>query len=235
MKLLYGADPELFVYNHVGSWDGEYVSAHDLIPGTKECPHPVQYGAIQVDGVAAEFNIWPAANCNDFVRNILGVKDFLSREVKKKLPNADVFADPTARFSPRYFDALPPEVKTLGCTPDFDAYTGEENEPPFTSEPFRTGGGHLHIGWTQDVDPFDFKHFQLCRDLTKRLDEVVYEASLDWDEDEERRTLYGRGCFRPKPYGLEYRPISNAWVSEEQLIERVFYLVDGTTRRFFNV
>jgi hypothetical protein len=231
MKLLYGADPELFVYER-----GRYKSAHDLIPGTKECPHPASYGAIQVDGVAAEFNIWPASNCDEFVRNILEVKNFLSREVQKRLPNADLVADPTARFTPEYFDSLPFETKLLGCTPDFDAYTGAENEPPATDKPIRTGGGHIHIGWTQDVDPFDHEHFALCRELTKRLDDQLYNASLDWDSDQTRRELYGKmGSFRPKSYGLEYRPLSNAWVADERLIERVFYLTDGTTRRFFNL
>ena len=52
MNILIGADPELFVKK-----DGVVVSGHDLIQGTKADPFPVQDGAVQVDGMALEFNI----------------------------------------------------------------------------------------------------------------------------------------------------------------------------------
>jgi hypothetical protein len=64
--ILIGADPELFVFTR----SGKPVSAHDLIPGTKYEPHEVGNGAVQVDGVAAEFNIDPAANEDEFFFNI---------------------------------------------------------------------------------------------------------------------------------------------------------------------
>ena len=58
MQLLLGADPEAFVVLKDG---GIPVSAHGLLPGTKDKPFPVEKGAVQVDGMAAEFNIEPAA------------------------------------------------------------------------------------------------------------------------------------------------------------------------------
>ena len=62
MDFLFGADPELFVKR-----DGEFKSGHGLIEGGKENPYPVERGAVQVDGMALEFNIDPAADEDNFV------------------------------------------------------------------------------------------------------------------------------------------------------------------------
>lgn len=232
MKFTYGVDPELFVMN-----EGQFVSAHDLIPGTKECPHGVKFGAVQVDGVAAEFNINPASYRNEFIDNIELVKNELLSFVRVTLPKAELVATPTAWFDPEYFASLPDEARLLGCSPDFDAYTGLENEPPSTDKPFRTGSGHVHIGWTDYVDPYDPEHFKLCCELTKALDKTVYEASLKWDKDVTRRTLYGKmGAFRPKFYGLEYRPLSNAYLADRSMKTTglVYDLVSETVERFFH-
>src|SRR3546814_10561962 len=76
--LTVGCDPELFVMNT----DGEFVSAEGLIPGTKSEPYPVKFGAVQVDGMAAEFNIDPVDNYNDFSRNVKEVR----KQLKAMLP-----------------------------------------------------------------------------------------------------------------------------------------------------
>ncbi len=70
--ILIGCDPELFVFSENKK---KIVSAHDLLPGTKEEPFAVPCGAIQVDGVAAEFNITPADESRRFIQNIAIVKN----------------------------------------------------------------------------------------------------------------------------------------------------------------
>ena len=52
-KFTIGADPEVFVAD---SLTNTFVSAHDLVPGTKLEPFAVNKGAVQVDGMALEFN-----------------------------------------------------------------------------------------------------------------------------------------------------------------------------------
>src|SRR5690606_12110796 len=206
-----GADPELFVKD---TQTGKFVSAHALIPGSKMNPYLVPDGAVQVDGLAAEFNIFPASSEEEFCKNISSVLSTLSGMVKDKNQNLVLCAVPTATFDKEYFDSLPEETKLLGCEPDFNAWTGDINCPPKTDKPFRTGGGHIHIGWGNGFDVNDPEHISLCEKLVRQLDMHLYRQSLRWDSDEERRQLYGQiGSYRPKFYGVEYRPLSNKWVS----------------------
>lgn len=220
MKFLIGTDPELFVK------DGDrFVSAHDLIPGTKESPYLIRGGAVQVDGVAAEFNTNPAESEDEFISNIGIVMERLEEMVKDGNASYHIVAEPVATFSEEYFETLPPLAKMLGCSPDWNAYTGKQNTPPETDEPFRTGSFHVHIGWTSDEDCFDDEYIKLCCEVVKQIDAVIYPASHLWDQDMKRRTLYGaRGAFRPKSYGLEYRPLSNAVLRD--------FDQDGKTARF---
>lgn len=231
MDILIGTDPELFVKND----KDEFVSAHDLIPGTKDNPYLVGGGAVQVDGVAAEFNTNPASSEDEFLENINRVRTRLNEMVQEVNPSYHLVAEPTATFTKEYFGMLPPEAVMLGCTPDYDAYTGKQNIPPETTEPFRTGAGHIHVGWTMGVDPLEEDHFKICCELVKQLDAVLYPLSHTWDSDTKRRTLYGkRGSFRPKFYGVEWRPLSNAYLREERTIRLVYRAVFEATRLYFD-
>lgn len=232
MDFLIGADPELFV-RHI---DGHFISAHDLIPGTKDNPHPVKGGAIQVDGVAAEFNINPASSLVEFMGNIDLVLDDLHCRIEgNALSDMMLSYEPTAVFDKKYFDSLPVHAKELGCMPDFNAYTGKENTPPHTTEPFRTAGGHVHVGWGKYLDPNDEGHLAACIAATKQLDAVLYPASMTWDADDKRRSLYGaRGAFRPKPYGMEYRSLSNAWLRTDQTVKFVYEQTVRAMDQLFN-
>ena len=89
MKLLIGADPELFV-----SENGKLVSCHGLLPGTKLNPHRVDKGAVQVDGMAAEFNIDPASNEEEFITNLNTVQNSL----RELLGGRSLEAIPVAQF-----------------------------------------------------------------------------------------------------------------------------------------
>lgn len=222
--LTIGTDPEVFLRDD----DGRFFSAHDLVPGSKHFPSPVSKGALQPDGVAAEFNIEPASTSDEFVENIAEVMKQLQEQIKSLRPDLLIAISPTATFDQEYFDSLPDEAKELGCTPDYNAYTGKANSSPSTSKPFRTGSGHIHVGWGEGFLRADRSHFLLCRDVVKQLDAVLYPASLLWDQDDQRRTLYGKiGAFRPCRYGVEYRPLSNAYLSSKKIQEYVF----ETTRR----
>lgn len=203
-----GCDPELFVRSRK---TGEFVSAHDLLPGTKQKPHEVIGGAVQVDGVAAEFNIIPALTANQFSSNIQTVMGELQKFIG---PDYELISNPAVTFPEKYFKSLPEDTRILGCNPDFNAWTGQVNETPDgDSTTMRTAAGHVHIGWCDGVDPNDSTHFEDCCIIAKNLDYYLGLYSLQWDQDTQRRRLYGKaGSFRPKSYGIEYRPLSNVWL-----------------------
>lgn len=222
-NLSIGADPELFVREKS---TGRFVSAHDLMPGTKTTPHPVPSGAIQVDGVAAEFNIDPAKTDSSFVGNISTVMGELRKTLGEKY---ELVADPSVTFPEDYFKSLPENIRELGCNPDFNAYTGQVTEKPDgSSTTLRTAAGHVHIGFRKDGDPTNEIHVSDCEIIVKNLDCYLGLFSLIWDQDKKRRNLYGKaGSYRPKSYGLEYRPLSNVWLRTTPLQAWVF----NTTRK----
>jgi hypothetical protein len=221
-----GADPELFIFNPV---DNKYVSSHNLVLGDKINPFLVKDGATQVDGVSAEFNITPAETAEEFSERIESVKSTLLTMIRSKDGNKHLRlkATPVAYFDEDYFLTLPEEARALGCMPDFNAYTGKQNIPPGTTETFRTGSGHVHVGdyeWKGDYE-------QDVRNRVKQLDYTIYPLSLIWDCDMKRRELYGMpGAFRYKSYGFEYRVLSNRWVDNVKLQKWLFKAVSRSIR-----
>lgn len=215
MEILVGADPELFAFNNENP-----VSAYGLIPGTKYEPFKIKDGAIQVDGMALEFNIDPASNEAEFIKNLNSVMQTL----RDMVPNYNVRAVPVAEFGFDYIQAQPHEATELGCNPDFDAWAdGAVNEPPNAALPFRTGAGHVHVGWTKDADIYTNDHLNQCVSVIKQLDFFLGLPSLFYDKGVKRRTMYGKpGCFRPKTYGAEYRVLSNQWLESDELKGWVF-------------
>lgn len=210
-----GADPEVFV-----SKEGKFVSAHGMVEGTKEQPFPVNNGAVQVDGMALEFNIDPAKDEEEFRDNVNSVLKQLSDMV----PEYDLEAVPVAEFGQEVMDSTPREAKEMGCDPDFNAWEGGAVNPkPDGEVDFRTGAGHVHIGWTQDMDINDPGHIQACIALVKQLDYYLGLPSLLFDKCDKRRELYGEaGAFRVKPYGVEYRVLSNAWLKSDVRVSFIY-------------
>lgn len=216
--LLIGADPEFFLKDKD---TGKFVSAYGLIPGTKKEPHKVDGGAIQVDGMAVEFNIEPAKTSTEFKDKILSVLGTLRAMIPLNLEFAYV---PVADFGSEYIEAQPEVAKMLGCDPDFNAWeSGAPNPRPDASASFRTASGHIHIGWTDGMAIDDPEHLDACHMMTKQLDVSLACSALAWDTDTIRRQLYGKaGAYRPKPYGVEYRVLSNAWLNDARDIMYVF-------------
>lgn len=227
MKLLVGADPELFLRK-----GGKFYSAHGMIPGNKRNPHKVACGAVQVDGMALEFNIDPAESEETFLQNILNVRSMLESMV----PGFEVVPEPTAMFDHEYMEQQPVESKILGCDPDYNAWQdGMRNPPPDGNVDFRTGAGHVHVGWCNNANIMSESHFNACVMATKQLDCVLGLGSLLYDNDNTRRLLYGKaGAFRPKPYGVEYRTLSNAWLKSHETIRWVYKSTVGALQSLLN-
>lgn len=218
-QLLLGCDPELFVREKETN---RFVSAHDLLPGTKEKPHPVLHGAIQVDGVAAEFNTTPCDDVNDWNHCISQV----IKQLQGKLGEKYILEIcPAVVFDPEYFATLPEDVRRLGCNMDYNGWTAQPNEAPAgDSTTLRTASGHIHFGFSSEEDVRNSEYIEDCAEFAKQLDFFAGMLSLLWDNDPRRRSLYGQaGAFRPKVYGMEWRVLSNRWLSHPSLIKWVYW------------
>lgn len=195
-----GADPEVFLMNP----DGSPAIAIGKLGGTKREPRPVPLGAVQEDNVLAEFNIDPADHPDMFVNNIQSVMG----ELRGLLPEFQLGVVSSMRFDPMALIEYP-EALEFGCDPDWNAWTGEINDPPNPMTEMRTAGGHIHIG-------FDRINEDTAPQFVQMLDFYLGLPSVLLDDDTDRRGLYGKaGAYRPKPYGVEYRTLSNFWIKEE--------------------
>ncbi len=214
MEILVGCDPEVFVRQN-----GVFKSAYGLIKGDKANPQKVNRGAVQVDGMALEFNIDPAHSEDEFCLNVQDVFNTM----KLMVPDYEVVAVPVAHFDMDYIKQQPAKALELGCDPDYNAWSGMINDKPNGQRPMRTASGHVHVGWTNGADIESIEHISMCQAATKQLDFFLGLPSLMYDDDQERREMYGKsGCCRYKPYGVEYRTLSNAWLQSEALMRWVY-------------
>lgn len=222
-----GCDPEVFVTKN-----GEPSSAYGLLKGTKEEPFKTDNGAYQVDGMAAEFNTDPVDLTNRFgydsklfaYWNKYIIEQI--KEIRNALPDShSVSIQPTMEFGKDFLDAQPDVAKELGCEPDYNAYTLEPNPRPDVEQTFRSGAGHIHIGWGSAIPTDNKDHIKICADFVKILDATVGMFMTYVDRDAKRRELYGKaGAFRPKEYGVEYRTPSNVWISNKDMRRAVWDL-----------
>lgn len=210
MNFMLGADPEVFFKKN-----GKALSAYGLIPGDKKTPHKTKRGAIQVDGTAGEFNIdpTPIADFDNFNLNIVETVKDLKTAANQSDKGITLSIVPVQDYGQEYLDSLPDEAKELGCDPDYNAYTLEENPRPDGERTFRTGAGHVHIGWGADIPVDNPDHMAICAGFVKVLDATVGMFMTVIDRDPRRRELYGKaGAMRMKHYGVEYRTPSNVWI-----------------------
>ncbi len=243
-NLLVGGDPEVFVIDE----DGLGVPAWGLIPGTKEDPHYVDHGAVQVDGFALEINIEPADNADDFAMHTTALLEQLERLlVSQRGEGYKLSITPSMNFSHYRWEDLPDEAMEVGCVPDYNAYTEgvNMNNPSFDRDfamhelggvITRHAGGHGHVSWTKDQEPLDVAHFSSCCMLARQYDIGVSIPALEAENKGGSRIhSYGKaGNFRPKPYGIEYRTPSNWWLKDpismklffNQLVRSFDMLVD---------
>jgi hypothetical protein len=213
-QVLVGCDPEVFVRK-----DNKFLSAYGLIKGDKKNPQKVDKGAVQVDGMALEFNIDPAASEDEFLLNVQQVLDTMT----KMVPGYEVVATPVAHFDEAYLKAQPEEALELGCDPDFNAWTRTVNPRPDGNRPMRTASGHVHIGWSDGESIQDADHIERCQMVAKQMDFFLGLPSILYDKETMRREMYGKaGAYRPKSYGVEYRTLSNAWLLSKERIKWVY-------------
>jgi hypothetical protein len=208
MSVTFGADPETFVGKGVPG------SAIGKLGGTKHAPLKVAGGAVQEDNVLAEFNIDPADDEDQFVagiQSVLRIVDTMLPDGLRVLPHVvshEYTRDELKSFGRRAME--------FGCDPDFNVYTESQNPRPSAANNLRTAGGHIHVGYDGPCEQANWI-IGRCMDLYLGVPSVLM------DTDTRRRTMYGgAGCVRHKPYGVEYRTLSNFWIWDEATIRWAF-------------
>jgi len=196
--------------------EGEFTSAIGVIGGSKEQPLWVENGNLQEDNVLAEAACNPSNSKEDFISNILS----LEKQMSKVLHEHNLIPAKRSHYyySPKSLYLWGEQALTLGCDPDFCVYTMTQNEIDTTESEngMRSSGGHVHIALENVTD--------MTRQCTVRVfDRLGVMRQMLNDPDRVRRKLYGKaGSFRPKPYGVECRALSNAWINSEETIGQVY-------------
>ena len=225
-KFSFGSDPEFMIVDS----DGKHKSAIGIVYGSKEDKVSLGNGHYAFyDNVLAEVNIKSSNNKKGVLKNF---GDCFNRLTKLVGNNTVV---PQASHTYDIAECQHPDAQLFGCEPEFCIYLKDENgriqrmDPPIIDpqNPFRTGGGHIHIGHEICL-PWDAGK---PVDVVQMLDVFVGVPSVCMDHDPTsaaRRQLYGgAGTHRIKQeYGLEYRSLSNFWLASPVLVSIVFDLVD---------
>jgi len=219
-----GADPEGFLVDG----NGDFVPAFGYVPGDKHNPYKLDGGAVQVDGLAVEFNIDPVETADEFHKNIKKVLYQINEMIHSVDKTLSLRWTPVAKFRPTIWNMAPEESKELGCDPDYDV-KGNVNPNPtakLANSPLRTAAGHIHIGWLDELieDPTEPEHFGLCVDIANGFFKAGLSSYNPYTKEEhERLNYYGHsGSFRPKKYGVELRSPSNIWVAHEESQKLIF-------------
>lgn len=221
MKFTIGTDPEFFL-----KYRGKFVASQPFLGdrknGTKYNPIKMKCGAtVQRDNVAIEFATTPSSSLSGFKKSIHAAMN----EVKSMLPKeVELAAVPSVVFTQDQLDH--PEALEFGCDPDYNAWTMTENHKPCAvNQNLRSAGAHVHVGHKILLDPLNKIKMIRLMDCFLGLSFTVLDCSL---EALKRKELYGKaGAYRPTPYGVEYRTLSNFWLSEDRFIEFVYISVEA--------
>lgn len=205
--VLIGCDPEAFVKDKK---TGEICSAIGLIPGDKDHPHKISENghAIQTDNVMVEFCVPPSNNSVKLFKDITYCLAFINQILPS---NLETVIQASATLDKKHLKSK--QAKTFGCDPDFNVYTLQPNVPPNSRGVLRSAGGHIHIGYE---NPDFTKNLKIVR----AMDLFLGIPSILLDTDTERKKMYGKaGAYREKPYGVEYRVLSNFWIQSQETVD----------------
>lgn len=216
-----GHDAELFLYDE----NDNAIPSIGLVGGSKECPRPVNGGAVQEDNVMAELNIDPCTTEKQFIGRTNDVIKSLTSIIKSHGLHYKIMD--FQKFEPKFLKSK--QAKQFGCDPDYNIYTMQQNVVEtklLHSNNVRTAGGHIHIGL---VNP-NF-HPMARASLVKGCDWYIGLPLAILERESQRKAFYGKaGSFRQKEYGIEYRTPSNIWLSNDNMMSWIYNKVKAVAR-----
>jgi len=218
-----GSDPEIFVENK----DGRMIPAFLFLQGKDgkdrtpnwddvfndhgDCP-------MYWDGFQAEFTTRPdhclGYHSDSIAAGMRGVYD----AARRRFPDARLSLRSVFFIEPEMLANAEDEHVNFGCMPSINAYGLKVKMPPPRQVPFRSAGGHIHFGVGKEAHKDAEK-------IVKALDAIIGVACVslfDGIDDPSRRQLYGLpGEYRLPAHGIEYRPLSNAWLCHPMIMNLV--------------
>lgn len=224
VSVMYGSDPEGFFEKA-----GRIIGSEKVIPkegisflstyGIRQNPEVV------IDGIQFEMHPAPAATTWGLGAGVGSCFRTL-RERLRDYPGTSINYKGLVEVTREEIDALSDESQVLGCQPSKNAYRDRPILVDGKTYLKRSAGGHLHFDLTKLPKIFG-PEVDERRHLVIVVDTLVGNQAVLLDQQggmAERRENYGRaGEYRDdKPYGVEYRTLSNFWIRNFALMDFVF-------------
>jgi hypothetical protein len=218
--LTFGCDVEYFIADPKKVYPQ---AACGLFGGTKQ--EPIQFPdeepgfMYQEDGCSLELNTPVSSSAEEFGKRVTHMLRLGESLVKERYGNIGSLSKSSGMLvSSQTGEGMPfvdrdkyPQAYVVGCDPDFDAYLFDQR-PIMTIQElgiYRYSGGHIHVGYDTDACPREL--FVRCMDAYLH---PVHKASFKNSDGftAQRFNYYGYpGIYRPKEYGVEYRPLAGNW------------------------
>jgi hypothetical protein len=220
MSLTSGTDPEIFVVDKLG----DVIPAWEFLPSKfDEKDRARQIVHSFWDGYQAE-TCPSGSSCleslHDKIRN--GLTTILNA-AQKHNPAARLSLMNSIELSQELVDAATDDQIRFRCTPSYNIYKDSDLPTPDPRQyRWRFAGGHLHIGLSRRVTA------PITQAIVEALDGILGIAGVSLAsgiDTPERRKMYGKcGEFRLPIHGIEYRVLSNFWLSHPAISHLVFEL-----------
>jgi len=236
-----GGDPEFFV----ADGKGKILASDKFFPGKEK---PIKfigaaateraYGILKLffDGIQAEMNIGVQQCREGATLNVHTCLQKAINIIEKENKDCQIILKPAVKVTKAVIKSADPEARRFGCMPDFNAYTLTTNtdEIDATNHPYRYAGGHIHLGVSSPYVKRSSKEGKMAKTeeghlrIIRLLDLIVGIPCVLLDNSAEakiRRAEYGKaGCFRPTPYGVEYRTPSCWWIKSPTTVSLILGL-----------
>lgn len=233
-----GSDPEMFIVDEKNA----VIPSFDFLKSKEENDLTIAQGednsivfgskATQArqkifwDGFQAEFNV-QAFECLGWVNDsiYLGLRSLHEKAIKHN-PKSRLTIQSTLDVDRRILQDAKEEHVQFGCMPSFNIYDMQGIKEDGRNVDFRSAGGHIHFGLAKAIN--NGKDQKKIERYVKTLDKILGVACVSLFEkydDARRREMYGlAGEYRLPPHGLEYRTLSNAWLSHPLITNMVLEL-----------
>ncbi len=252
-----GCDPEFFFKSN-----GEVIGAEKILPKdgllnsvksvNEACVLPESVSKCIIDGVQAELNPRPNTCRANLANEIQAMFRTLKATMDTNGNQLTADFNRTVVIDKKNLMELDEKSRKFGCAPSSSIYEDAgvkiaELDP--TEYRTRAAGGHIHIGKSVGYGATAGLVRAVTTDVKRTvamLDLICGNTSVLVDRDEgniERRKVYGRaGEFRLPPHGLEYRTLSNFWLTSYPLMSFAFgmarlavqLMADGEHDMYYN-